>query len=74
MEVRSNAEALKTLLGVPVTAATHAPHGRGALAAGQNALAGDRAIVSFAGAEVSSFYCGCEESCRCDARQYRCRR
>ena len=53
MEVRNNAEALKTLLGVPVTAATHAPHGRGALAAGQNALAGDQATVSFAGAEVS---------------------
>ena len=53
MEVRNNAEGLKTLLGVPVTPPTQGPHGRGALASGQSALAGDRATVSFAGAEVS---------------------
>ena len=53
MEVRNSAEGLKTLLGVPVTPAAQASHGRGTLTSGHSALAGDRATVSFAGAEVS---------------------
>jgi negative regulator of flagellin synthesis FlgM len=53
MEVRNGAEALKTLLGVPSTPSTQGPHGKGQLSSGQSALAGDRATVSFAGAEVS---------------------
>jgi anti-sigma28 factor (negative regulator of flagellin synthesis) len=58
MEVRNNADGLKTLLGVPSTPPNQAPHGRGALSSGQGALTGDRATVSFAGAEVSQSVAG----------------
>jgi anti-sigma28 factor (negative regulator of flagellin synthesis) len=53
MEIRNNAEGLKTLLGVSSTPSAKAQQLRGEHLSEESALAGDRATVSFAGTEVS---------------------
>jgi len=54
MEIRNNAEALKTFLGVSSPATTQAPQIRSnENAAAQAAFAGDQATLSHAGTEVS---------------------
>jgi len=53
MDIRNNMEGLKTLLGVPSTAPTHADRVRSGLPAGAGPLAGDHATLSSAGTEVS---------------------
>ncbi len=53
MEIRSNTEELKTLLGVPSTASAQAQQVRGRNSAVQGAFSGDRATLSSAGTEVS---------------------
>ena len=54
MEIRNNAEALKTFLGVSAPGSAQAPQTRGAEGAvAQATLAGDEATLSRAGTEVS---------------------
>jgi negative regulator of flagellin synthesis FlgM len=53
MEIRNNAESLKTLLGVPSTAAAQPQQIRNGTAAAQGAFAGDRATLSSAASEVA---------------------
>lgn len=53
MEIRNNADALKTLLNVPSSTATTPQPARQNPIAMETALSGDQATVSQAGAEVS---------------------
>ncbi len=52
MEIRNNAEGLKTLLGVPSTSPAKPQQTGGGSAAAQSAFAGDRATLSNAGTEA----------------------
>ncbi len=53
MEIRNNAEDLRTLLGVPSTSSPQPQQVRSGNAVGQSAFAGDRATLSDAGTEAS---------------------
>src|SRR5258707_10490152 len=53
MEIRNNADGLKTLLGVPSTPPAQAQQVRNGTAVGQSAFGGDRATLSSAGAGVA---------------------
>jgi hypothetical protein len=53
MDIRNSVEGLKTLLGVPPTAAAQTPPVKSGTAGNASALAGDRATLSSAGTEVA---------------------
>ncbi len=53
MDIRSNTEGLKALLGVPSTAPAATPPARSGATKGASALTGDTATLSSAGSEVS---------------------
>ena len=53
MEIRNSAEALKAFLGVSSAASTRAQQAQSGRAAAPDALAGDQATLSQAGAQVS---------------------
>lgn len=53
MDIRNSVESLRTLLGVPATAAAETSPARGGAAGSATALAGDRATLSSAGTEVA---------------------
>ena len=53
MDIRNSVEGLKTLIGVPQTAAAQTPPVKSGTAGNASALAGDRATLSSAGTEVA---------------------